>query len=115
MSIGEKIKLRRMELGWSQRELSKRMKYSNHSTIARIETGHVDIPQSRIVQFAEVLNTTVAYLMDWEEVEKKNDTISDAVVRMRSESRFLSVVEILTAMDPEDLETAEKVLKALAK
>lgn len=69
MTIGEKIKQRRIEMGWSQRELSDRMQYSNHSTITRIEAGKVDVPQSRIIQFAEVLNTTVADLMDWENEE----------------------------------------------
>ena len=67
MKIGEKIKLRRNELGWSQRDLAEKMGYDNHSTIARIEVGKIDIPQSRIVQFAEVLGTDIAYLMDLEE------------------------------------------------
>lgn len=67
MSIGEKIKLRRNELKWSQRELSDKMGYSNHSTIARIESGTVDIPQSKIVKFSEVLGVSISYLMGWEE------------------------------------------------
>ncbi len=66
MNIGWKIKLRRKELRWSQRDLAEKMGY-NHSTITRIETGKIDIPQSRILQFAEVLHTDVSYLMDWEE------------------------------------------------
>lgn len=71
MSIGQKIKEKRIERGWSQRELANRMGYGNNSTIARIEAGKVDIPQSRIVQFAEVLGVSVAYLMGWdEEIEK---------------------------------------------
>lgn len=76
MNIGEKIKLRRNELKWSQRDLAERMGY-NHSTITRIETGKIDIPQSRIVQFAEVLQTSVAYLMGWEE-KIKADPIGTA-------------------------------------
>ena len=67
MTIGDRIKARRNELQWSQRELSDRMGYQNHSTITKIEAGKVDIPQSRIVQFAEVLNVSVAHLMGWEE------------------------------------------------
>lgn len=75
MKIGEKIKLRRKELRWSQRDLAEKMGY-NHSTITRIETGKIDIPQSRILQFAEVLNTDIAYLMDWEE-EAEKPTVQD--------------------------------------
>ena len=76
MKIGEKIKLRRKELRWSQRDLAEKMGY-NHSTITRIETGKIDIPQSRILQFAEVLHTDVAYLMDWEEDQKQKLTEED--------------------------------------
>ena len=72
MTIGERIKIRRNELKLSQRELSDKMGYSNHSTIGKIENGKVDIPQSRIVQFAEVLGVSVAYLMGWDEEIKKD-------------------------------------------
>jgi transcriptional regulator with XRE-family HTH domain len=72
MTIGDRIRIKRNELKMSQRELCQKMGYSNHSTIGKIETGKVDIPQSRIVQFAEVLGVSVAYLMGWEEEIKKN-------------------------------------------
>ena len=72
MKIGEKIKHRRMELGWSQRDLAAKMGYNNNSTITRIEAGKVDIPQSRIVQFSEVLGVSVAHLMGWEEKIEKD-------------------------------------------
>lgn len=71
MTIGERIKARRNELKLSQRDLCEKMGYSNHSTIGKIEAGKVDIPQSRIVQFAEVLGVSVAYLMGWDEEVKK--------------------------------------------
>lgn len=76
MNIGEKIKLRRKELRWSQRDLAEKMGY-NHSTITRIETGKIDIPQSRILQFADVLRTDIAYLMDWEENENEKPITKD--------------------------------------
>lgn len=71
MTIGDKIKSRRNELKWTQRELAAKMGYSNHSTIVRIEAGKVDIPQSKIVKFAEVLGLSVADLMGW--VEKPQE------------------------------------------
>ncbi len=67
MKIGEKIKQKRMELGWSQRELSARMGYKDHSTIAKIESGQVDIPQSKLVRFSEVLGISLSYLVNAEE------------------------------------------------
>ena len=72
MTIGEKIRQRRTELGWSMRELSSRMGYANQSTVARVESGKIDLPQSKVAKFAEVLGVTVAHLMGWdEEIEKR--------------------------------------------
>lgn len=103
MTTGEKIKQRRIELGWSLRELAKRMGYANQSTISRIEKGEIDIPQSKVVKFAEVMGTSIAFLMDWEEVRKKNDTLSDIVIRLQTDDVFLSAVESLYKLDQKKL------------
>lgn len=71
MEIGEKIRNRRMELGWSQRDLASKMGYTNNSTIAKIEQGKTDVTQSRVIQFSKVLNVPIAYLMDWDDGTKK--------------------------------------------
>lgn len=71
MEIGEKIRNRRMELGWSQRDLADKMGYTNNSTIAKIEQGKVDVTQSRVIQFSKVLGVSIAYLMDWDNGTKK--------------------------------------------
>lgn len=115
MKIGDKIRQRRNELGWSQRDLAAKMGYNNNSTITRIESGKVDIPQSRIMQFADVLNVSVAYLMGWvdEETHQKNDTITDVVVRMRSDDEFLSVVGSLLTLDADKLSAVKKLLSVL--
>lgn len=114
MKIGEKIKHRRKELKWSQRDLAAKMGY-NHSTVTRIETGKIDIPQSRIMQFAEVLGVSVAYLMGWEEVQKKNDTMTDVVIRMRTDNEFFSLVEKLNRLDAMQLASVKQVVDAFLK
>lgn len=70
MAVGDKIRERRLELGLSQRELAKRMGYADHSTLTKIELGRVDIPQSRLRQFAQVLHTSVAYLTEQEDLSR---------------------------------------------
>ncbi len=115
MNIGEKIKAKRTELGWSQRDLAAKMKYSNHSTIGKIENGKVDIPQSKIVQFAEVLGVTVAYLMNWEEVQKKNNATADIVLRLRSDKEFFDLVESLDKLKPEQLASVKQIVEVLLK
>lgn len=114
-SVGEKIKLRRLELNWSLRELAQRMGYANQSTVSRIEKGEIDIPQSKVIKFAEVLNTTVAYLMDWEEVQKKNSTLVDLTIRMRTDNEFASIVESLSQLNPEQLASVKQVVDVFLK
>ena len=115
MNIGERIKQRRTELGWSQRDLAEKMNYSNHSTVGKIETGKVDIPQSRIVQFAEVLGVTVAYLMNWEEVQQKNSTLADITVRMRTDNDFFSLMKGINELNPEELASIKQIVDVMRK
>ena len=110
MTTGEKIKQRRMELGWSMRDLAKRMGYANQSAISRIEKGEIDIPQSKVVKFAEVMGTSIAFLMDWEEVRKKNDVLSDIVIRLQTDDVFLSAVESLYKLDQKKLSSILNLL-----
>ena len=65
--IGKRIKFRRETLGLTQEELAKRLGYKSKTTIAKIESGANDIVQSKVKEFAAALDTTIAYLMDWEE------------------------------------------------
>lgn len=69
-TIGKRIQQRRKEFGWTQEELALKMGYKSKSTINKIELGINDIPQSKIKLFAEILSTTPAYLMGWEESEQ---------------------------------------------
>jgi transcriptional regulator with XRE-family HTH domain len=115
MEIGDRIKQRRMDLGWSQRELANKMGYSDNSTLARIEQGKVEVYQGRIEQFADVLGVSVAYLMGWEEEQKKNDIQADIILKMRSDSTFMSVVESLYKLDSDKLESINQMLNTLFK
>ena len=69
-TVGDNILIRRKELGLTQEDLAKRMGYKSKSTINKIELGINDIPQNKIAKFAEVLGTTPAHLMGWDEKEK---------------------------------------------
>lgn len=80
MIIGEKIKARRKELGWSLAELGDRMGY-NKSTVLRIERGEVDLPQSRIAQFAQVLDVKPSYLMGWDVEPEDAGTLAAKVLK----------------------------------
>lgn len=112
MEIGEKIRIRRMQLEWSQRELARRMGYTNNSTIAKIEQGKVDVTQARVVQFSQVLGVSIAWLMDWEEAEKKNDQLVPLVTRLRKDSKFMNAVQMLDTLTPQQFEAVMQMLLA---
>ena len=57
------IKSRRQDLGMSQTELAKKCGYTDRSSIAKIESGKVDLPQSKIKTFADALGVSAADLM----------------------------------------------------
>lgn len=67
MTLGDRIRSRREELRMSQEELATRLGYKSRSTIAKIESGENDLTQSKIVAFAEALNTTARWLLDYDD------------------------------------------------
>ena len=67
ITIGDRIREKREELKMTQAELAEYMGYKSRSSINKIEKGTNDIPQSKVVRFAEALNTTVSYLMGWDD------------------------------------------------
>ena len=71
LPLYDNIRRRRIELGISQQELANMLGYTSRTTIAKIEAGAIDIPQSKIVAFAEALNTSPGILMGWTEPENK--------------------------------------------
>lgn len=71
MGVAENIKRRRMELGLSQQELATRMGYTSRSTIAKIEKGENEVPETKMYKFARVLDTTVDFLKTGSEGKKE--------------------------------------------
>lgn len=66
MTTYERIRRIRKEQKMSQLELAKRAGYSDRSSIAWIENGRIDLPQSKLKKIADALNVPVAYLFDGE-------------------------------------------------
>ncbi len=67
MTIGERIRHRRKAIGMSADTLAERIGVSR-STIFRYENGHIEkMPMDNLVPIARHLNTTVGYLMGWEQ------------------------------------------------
>lgn len=70
LQLYKNIKKLRIEKGLTQEELAHLVGYTDRSSIAKIERGDVDLSQSKIAQFADVLGTTPSEIMGWEQTEK---------------------------------------------
>lgn len=62
--IGLKIKNLRENRHLSQTQLAELVGYKDKTSIAKIEAGKVDLPQSKLMAFAKVLGVTTSYLLD---------------------------------------------------
>ena len=115
MTVGERIKQRRKELKMSANELGIKLGV-NRSTIVRYESGYIEkLPIEILEPIAKALHTTPAYLMNWEEEQKKNDIQADIILRMRTDDKFMSAVESLYQLDSEKLESLTQMLNTLLK
>lgn len=112
MKIGDRIKARRGQLGWSQKELANRLGYSNHSTVARAESGFLDLPQSRVVQYADALDVSVGYLMGWEEKPEEAGALAAEVIK---DPELLGMVEDFLSLEEADRATVRALVASLAK
>lgn len=64
--IGLKIKKLRENMELSQSQLAEMVGYKDKTSIAKIEAGKVDLPQSKILAFSKALNITPADLLDFD-------------------------------------------------
>ena len=97
MTIGQRVKIRREELGMSQEELATKVGYKSKSSINKIELGFRVLTQSKIKVIADALETTPSYIMGWDEESHQNEWSS----KFRD-----SVMQILNNADPADLKAA---------
>jgi len=84
-------------------------------------SGKYEPKQKTIGKLAVALNVSELWLWGYDipkertRAQKKNDILSDIVVRMRVDEDFLSIVEKLNSLDPEQLESVKRLLVAFLK
>lgn len=85
MRIGERIKQRRLELGYTADALAKLLN-KNRATIYRYENGDIEnMPIDVLEPLAKALNTTPAYLMGWQEPHQ----VSTSTLSKQTEDYYL--------------------------
>lgn len=63
LQLYNNIKTRRIAMGMTQSELAEKAGYADKSMIAKIEKGSIDLPQSKIIAFAQILEVDPGELM----------------------------------------------------
>lgn len=66
MDVGERIKDRRLQLGYSQDYLAKLVGYKSRVAICKIESGQRAFPMNKVDSFAKALDVTPSYIMGYE-------------------------------------------------
>lgn len=120
MTVGERIKQRRIELGLTQTELAQRMGYTSKSAISKVEKDKSDnITTDRVQKFAKVLGVTSSYLMGWEDNDNKDNSYYTDTAAARLAQYYFQMEEYRILFDaakdskPEDIQMAADLLKRL--
>jgi transcriptional regulator with XRE-family HTH domain len=82
-TLGQRIRAQRIRMGMTQEELAEEM-CTTKSMISYYENDHGDMKQSMIAEFAEVLGSTVEYLVCGVVKESAPDVSSAEMLRLFS-------------------------------
>ena len=104
MTIGERIKNRRLELNLSQDEVAKKCGYKSRSSIQKIEASR-DLPLRKVSVMAKALECSESYLMGWEDGEK-----TPAPDFM---AEYGNIIEILSQCSDKEISAVASFIKAL--
>lgn len=107
------------ESGKDRRELAKIWGFP-YSTVTEWINGKKYPRIDRIEKMANYFGVLKSDLIEDKseehyEMQKNNDIITDAVVRMRTNEDFLSVVKKLTELDEEQIKSVNQMLNAFVK
>lgn len=108
MTVGERIKKKREELGLSQSELAQKMGYAGKSSVCRAETYGNNITTDKVRKFAKALGCTEAELVGWDEDAKVRRQLSGIVAE--DDIRLLT---LYTKLDDNDKKIIRDMIYAL--
>ena len=95
MTVGERIKQKRIELNLSQDELAKKVGYKSRSSIQKIECAR-NLPLPKVEKMAVALECTPSYLMGWEESEDEQAIygyLIDAYAKNAEDKEFIELFQ----------------------
>lgn len=112
LKLYENIKAQRKAAKMTQEELARRTGYTDRSSIARIEKGEIDLPQSKIKQFADALGTTPSQLLGW---EQEPEELADVAARVLLDPDLLQMVEQYLQLSEADQYAVRLVVSSMTQ
>lgn len=109
MTVGERIRERRLELKMSQDELAEKAGYCSKPAISRFEHSGNEISMKQIKKLAVALDCSMAYLMGW---ETEADKISKPEEPQEQQSEKPDGSYIMTSDLPKAVELFERYQNA---
>lgn len=83
MTVGDRIRNRRLSLEMTQDELAQKTGYKSRSSINKIESSR-NLPLSKVEKMAKALNCAPSLLMGWEDTEDVTDDIVEEHIELIS-------------------------------
>lgn len=111
LKLYENIRSHRIRVGMTQGELAKRAGYTDRSSIAKIEKGVVDLPQSKIKQFADIFGISAGELMGW---DQDPEDLGALAAQVLTEPDLLELVQDYMVLDAADKATVRTLVASLA-
>lgn len=111
MTVGERIKEKRIEKGMTQDELAKKAGYKSRSSINKIELSR-DLPLDKVEQVAKILECSPSYLLGWEE-EFSIEMLETDVALSNMEKRVKEYALKLAALPKEKQEQIMNLIDML--
>ncbi len=115
MTLADRVRLRREELGLSQEQLALRMGYSSRTSINKIENGR-PCSQKIIARLADALNVSIPYLMGWEEELENNPAgMAERHIEMIMDEDLSDLFEDFKTLDAAKRKIVKDLVKSLAE
>lgn len=115
---GKRVQERRIELGMTQNELAEKLGYSSRFSIIKIETGKNVIPSQKLDNFAEVLHTTVSYLLGKENEDENyflNQDTKKIAKKAYERKSIRDLFDVVENLSDEDIQTYSEFIKKTKK
>lgn len=86
-TIGERIRKLREKRGMSMADLAEKVGYKSRTSVYRVEHGCMDIPLSKVYDFARALQATPEFLIGWVDApDEETDVVAAENVTRKEES-----------------------------